>query len=769
MDQAGQKERVYTRPTVNEEVNLPSNDIEEPQPEANENEPFRVDDSPHYQNLAEILDESILSKIGNDLYDAVEEDERSREDWMFSVAERLRLLGIRTDENGLPYPGASAVFSPMLHKAIIDAYVALAAELLPEEGPARELTEDGAPPEIEQQAVKVENWFNRYLTEIATEFYPDFRAMLWWVIFGGNNFRKVFYDPALKRITSRYIMPQDFIVNYGTRSLDTCYRITEIIKLNAMELWRRQQSGQYRKVDLVPLTEGDEENKVSTAIDRIVGVKKPVYDKKIDYELAEIHTYLDLEDYDYQKDLSAGEKESDKDNIRYLPYIVTIDRKTRKVLGVFKNWDEEDEDRKRLDWYVDYGYMQGPGFYKLGAVQLIGGLADSTTQLLRNTINGLYLANMPGGLYAKGIKLESSNLTVAPTQYVPVDIGGMTSIRDAFMPMPYNEPSPAINDMRVQLEESGSSLMGSIGTKIAEFDPNAAVGTTYAILDALHLVQSTVMRSLRESMGREFKIFFRLFSKYLPDDPYVFGGKEGENSISRSDFVDTITIVPVADPHVTTKMQRQLRALTVLNQAMNAPQLHNMYEVYKRYYESTGIPNVDEILPPPQDVPPLDPISETMNLMTNKPVKAYIWQEHAAHMAVLQPLLDNLDPLISQPAKALYQEHAAFRYLIEMQEAMGIPLPPNLQELPPEQQNQIAMMAAQAVQAIMQQIQKEEPPTPLDPAVVAMEEVKVHDKKIDVQAQTDDKKIELEAFKAQLVYDAKMKEIQARFNQSCKV
>ncbi len=764
--------------------------------------PFKAEEHGHNQNLAEVLDENILDKISGELLEEIEADDESREEWLSTLAESFKLLGLKLEQMALPFPGASGVYSTVAIQAITEFIATAASELLPSQGPAREEQLGDTSAETNDKAQRVEEWFNIFLTQINKGYYANFRAMLFWVAWAGMAIRKVYYDPATKMPTSEFIQPQDFIVSYETTSLHNCFRMTERLKINSMDLWHRQKSGMYRDLTIKEFDDADDEDTASVvddAVDRVLGKNKPDYDKKTEYKLYECRTYINLEDYNFDALVNKEIENIEEDEFehKFLPYIITIDSESKKILAIYNDWDENDPDKKRNEVYSAFGYAQGPGFYKLGAAQLIGGTTKTASDLLRNTVNGLYLSNMPGGLYAKGTRLENNNLTISPGQFVPIDTGGM-SINDIFTTMPYKEPSTQINVLRAELETSAARLMGTVNSQLPDFNPNSPVGTTYAILDVINLVQSEVMRALRESMADEFKLFFGLFKEYMPDEPYYFNKLGGQSYICAADFLDTINIVPVADAHVTSKMQKQMQAMAVLDRAAQFPQMHNMYEALHRYYKAVKVQDIDDILLKPEETQPLDPITENMNIMTMKPVAAGIWQDHQSHIMTHQLLLNNpQDPQQMAAVQSHIQQHNAMAYQLQMQQLMGIELPQNIQELPPEQQNQIAMLAAQATQQLMAQQQQSAPPPPLDPAVVMLEEVKVRAQQAEDRAKNDSAKIDLEiakleierarlelerekiaekamadeekissdAFKAHLAYDAKLKEIASRSHE----
>jgi hypothetical protein len=709
-------------------------------------------------NLAKTLPESTLQKIAGELLDAIEDDFLSRKEWEVGLKEALENLGMKVDKKEFPFPRACGVYSQVMMQAVMEFYSNAVAELLPLEGPFKELIIGDTSDELEEQSKRVETFVNYYMTQIAVEYYADYKKMLTWVPWVGITIRKVYFDPILKRPTSKFFKPQDFVVNYGTTSLSNCWRMTEVVHMNPLEFEQHKNMGIYRDVAITPVDELDESSEFERALDRSEGVRRPAYDKSIDYEFYECHTFLDFETKD--------NFELEEEDTKYRPYRITIHKETYKILAIYRNWEEEDPDYKRVDFYVDYGFFEGFGFYKLGAAHLIGGIATACTTLLRQYIDGLTLSNFPGGMYVKGsLKLSDNNIRIGPTEFIPIDTGGL-SIQDAIMTMPYKEPSIAINETRKELEMAASKIMGAANAQMGEFNPNAPVGTTYAYLDVIHLIQSTVVRSLRDSMATEVKLFYKLFAKTLPEEPVSFDTIGGSSFISASDFSPNIRLVPVADPHVTTKMQRLMRAQTIVEMSNTAPDLYDRREAQIMYLKEIKLTEsaIKKLLPDKEDIPPVDPVTENQNLMMGKPVKAFIDQDHASHLTVLQNLISTPDipPPVLAAAMAHGAQHKGFEFQLQIQQMTGMQIPAEPENLPPEVQNQIAMMAAQAVQQMQQQQQQEMPPPPLDPAMVMLEDVKVKAKAIEQKQAAEEMRAQTEAFKAQLANEAKMKELEVK-------
>lgn len=759
MEDEFKEDHLYQLPSILDQINIQDISFDE-EDEAVE-QFIQPNFSGHNENLAEKLPESVLNKISSRLIDDIENDIISRKDWEDGLSEILKQLGVKVDKRTFPFDGASGIYSPIVMRTVVEFYVSAVPELLPLEGPIKQLIIGQVTKELEEIAKRVETWVNIYFTKEAPEYYSDFKKMLMWLGLIGDTVRKTYFDPILKRPTSKFLFPQDFIVKYGTTDLETCDRMTEVIQRTKVDMSQYQKLGIYRDIELLSDDEDDETNLKKT-INYIEGVTEPNYEEPGIYTIYESHIYLDINELK-KNELSGANVNEDLSKGNYRPYIVTIDKKTEKILAIYRNWEENDNDFKRLDTFTNYVYMEGLGFYGFGAAHLIGGLAEGSTSLLRQTIDGQTLSNFPGGLRVKGTRAVDNNLKVGPTEFKELDTGGQR-IQDAIMLMPYKEPSPYINELRKELEAAASGIMGAANAQIADFNPNVPVGTTYALLGLLYKVQSTIVRGIRDSMAKEFKIFYRLFSKHLPDIAYDFDGQGISSQISSHDFIENIHIVPIADPHVTSEVQRLIRSQLIVDSANQSPDLHNRYEAYRMLYQSMKLTEsqIEELLPPQEQTVPLDPVTENQNLMKGKAVKASIMQDHASHKIIHSLMLNdpNATPEIIAATMAHNAEHSAFEFELQIEQMVGFQMPEDPSKLPIEVQNQIALMVAQSIMRQQQQQQQDAPPPPLDPALVMLEEVKVKDKGIDEKAKADQLKAETEAFKAQLNYEAEMKKIE---------
>jgi len=719
------------------------------------------------ENLAERLSETaphFLTKLGAKLCEEIEQDLDSRTDWETNIKEKFEQIGLKIEYKSFPFDGASGAYSPLLMQELIKSYAMTISELLPQDGPCKFVIIGEETEELEEQANKIESFFNHYLLN-EIPYYPDFEKMVMWVDFSGTVVRKVYFDPMLKKLNSKFVSPYNFVVNYDTSDINTCWRKTEIFQLDRRQIANCMQTGEFIEVDLDSNDEDDAKSPVKMAVEKSEGVTDPHYDKKILQDFYECHVYLNEEELQESDDMQENENEEEEPlaESKFRPYIVKIHRDSKKVVAIHTNWEKDNPDEEKT-FYIDYGFIPGFGFYKLGAAHLIGGLSQTSTQLLRQTMDANTLSNFPGGLCAKGIngtKNPDNNLRIGPTEYKEVETGGLP-LRDVVMPMPYKDANPMINDLRKDLEGSGSLIMGTATTQMSDFNPNAPVGTTYALLDNILLIQSTITRGLRNSMTREFKLMYKRFSEWMSEEDFTFYRSKGKFQINRNDFDNLISIEPLADPHVTTKMQRLIRAQTIREAALQSPQLYDIYEVEKNFLHAHNLSEyqIELFLPDKKKINELDAMSENQNIMLGVPVKAFIDQDHPSHMITHEQILSmpNATPEMIAQAQAHYFEHMSMQYQIQMQSMMGgIILPDDRSKIPLEQQNQLSQMSAMAIQKFKaeQQQNNPSPPPPLDPSLVLMEKVKVEEQAVIQRGKDTELNTREKAFEAQLDFQSK--------------
>lgn len=704
-------------------------------------------DGPHLgefnENLAETLNESILNNICAGLLDDIEQDVESRREWELSYTKGIKYLGFKLEDfKDVPFMTACRAFDTTLSTALLRFYSTARAELFPQKGPVSSEIVGVKTQQLEDQAERVSDWMNYYLTKVDRDYYPDSERLLMWVGVVGCVFRKVYQCPTLNRPVARMIDPQDFIVNNDCVSILSSTRLTHKEYLSKKEIILRQNSGFYRDIELPNInddTEGDE-SETRKVIDNMEGINTNDYRNKSLVKIYEVHVDLNIEGSNPNQD------KLDSDNIPK-PYIVTICAPSRRILAIRRNWHEEDPDFNRIEYFTQYNYLPGLGLYGMGLVQLLGSNSVVLTSILRQLIDAGTLKNFPGGLKQKGLRVENNDKAIGPGEFLDIETGGQP-IQSVIMTMPYNEPSSVLKELRNELIQQTQHLGSTAETQIAENQTNAPVGTTLALLESSTRIQSSIFRSLHKSLSSELTLIYNLFGRYLPDTPYPFMVPGRQISIMRQDFNEKIRIIPVSDPSLNTSTQKILRAEALLRIVNSAPQIHNVKNAYHRMYEAMNVENIDELLPPDLEAIPLDPIVENMNSLQGKPLKAAIWQDHVAHMTVHEPLAAE-----SPAMQAHIQEHRAMQYLLDMQQGMGMQMPPLDALQNPQIQNQIAMQAAEFVKSQQAQAQENQP-QPLDPNMVLMADIQQKEKAAELKSEESKLRASTEGFKAQLKFEA---------------
>lgn len=729
-----------------EEGNFPPSQEEEDHDDNREEEEEPQGD--FHENLAERMEESDLMRLAADLLESIAEDEASRKEWDEANDKGFKYLGfLLEEEKDVPFMKACRVFDPTLATALLRFYATARAELFPAQGPVNVQTIGEVNSALEDQGERIKTWMNYYLTEMDTEYYPDSERLLMYLGLVGCAFRKVYQDPVLNRSVARFINPQDFIVNNDCVSLLSSDRLTHVLHLSKKEIMLRQMSGFYRDTPLPLDNEGNEEESQTTkTVQKMDGIKPPQDEKKKSlFTIYETHCDLALD--------TVETLERDGEEIHVpLPYIVSICKTTRKILSIRRNWEEDDPDHKRIAYFVQYNYLPGFGIYGLGLTRLLGSNAIVLTSLLRQLVDKGTLNNFPGGLRVKGLKLDKNDKAIGPSEFLEVETGGLP-IRDAIMPMPYAEPSVVLKELRNELVQQTQNLASMAETQVSENKADAPVGTVLALLEVSNRVQSSVLRSLHMSLSYEFSLLYKLFGKYLPDVPYPFLVPGKELSIMRKDFNDRLKVVPVSDPTLTTSTQRLMRAQAELQLAQSAPQLYNMKNVHKRVCEAMHVENIDEILTPDMEALPLDPVTENMNILEGRPVKAAVWQDHPAHILVHTQFLQQ-NPDKQAEIMEHVNVHRAYDYAVKMQLALGQPLPPLEEIVQPEIQNMIALQVAQVVQQQQQAQAEAVRQQTVDPNQVMMMDIEQRREAASLKHEEAKLKSDTEIFKAQLNFEA---------------
>jgi hypothetical protein len=686
------------------------------------------EEAKHDSNLALYMDDMDLNGLGEMLLGGVEEDRQSRAEWETTMSEGIKLMGLKIEDRTTPFKGACGVFDPLLAEAVVRWQAVACGELLPASGPVKTQIIGVANEQIEAQASRVQQFMNLYLTELAPEFYEEFDQMLFWLALVGSTFKKVYQDRLLGRPVSRFVLPDNFIVAYGTTDLETSPRFCHITPMTRRNFRLAQLAGVYRDIKVGdPQPDDTDQTPIRAQVDGVQGVE-PGAEGTEEYRIYEVYADLNLEGFENEDGIP-------------LPYIVTIEEGSRKVLSIYRNYEENDPTYQRQDSFVHYKLMPGVGFYGLGYAHLLGNSAKTATSIRRQLIDAATLNNFPGGLRVKGMRLDDNNIGIGPTEFREIDTGGLP-IQNAIMTMPYKEPSQVSLALLKETYESARNLANTAEIAVGEGRQDAPVGTTVALMEAATRLQSATLKRAHKAFSRELKLIANLFGKYLPDEPYPFPVRGGMSAIMREDFSDNVDVIPVSDPNISSSAQRMMRAEALLRFATQQPDQHNLREAYRQMYVEMGIPDekIELLLMPEQQKPrPLDPLSENQNALTGKPLVAGLYQDHDAHIAAHAPIAEENPPL-----QAHINEHLALKMRVQVEQIIGQPLPPPGQPLPPEIENQLAIMVAQAMQQLAPSY-KSQPPGP-DP-MLQVEQIKVQQRDADskLDAQVEMAKAQIEA------------------------
>src|SRR6056300_50710 len=684
---------------TNEEGEKVRVDVDQEQTEKEE-EAF---ESNHYSNLAEELDELEVRGIGKDLIKAFEDDKSSRKDWEDQYSKGLKMLGVVVEDRNDPFPGASGVHHPLMSEAATQFQARAVAEMFPSGGPVKTQIMGRTSDKKIEQAQRVQDFMNYQVTSQITDYFNELDQMLFFLALSGSAFKKIYFDNTLDRICSKFVPAENFVISYENTDLETADRYTQVMKISQNELKKHQISGFYRNI---PLSRNQDDNKdqgtVEQTMQRLEGMTPSMADKT--HTLLEVHADLDL-----------GE---DEDGLA-LPYIVTIDYDTTQVLSIRRNWKEDDTLRKKVTYFIHYKYLPGLGFYGFGLIQSIGGLQHASTGALRALLDSAAFANLNGGFRAKGARIEGGDITVSPGEWVEVEAYG-DDLRKSFIPLPFKEPSPTLLQLLGVLTESGRRFASIADAMVGESAGSGPVGTTIAIIEQGSKVFSAIHKRLHQAQGREFQLIYQLNGEYLDDEyPYEVIGET--KKIRRKDFDSAINVVPVSDPNIFSQAQRIALAQTGLQLAQQAPSIIDTKEAYRRFLQALNIPDYQDLIIEDEDVPRRDPVSENMALLNGKPIKVFEDQDHQAHLMVHQQFIN--DPRFGgnpQAKEVLYPlmmahmgQHMAYLYQQQMQAQVPQGMPTSsgefnkelrdedTTEISIEQENRIAVAAAQAAQGLM--------------------------------------------------------------------
>lgn len=661
-------------------------------------EPKSEYDSDFDDNLAEILDDGALGKIASELVELVEADIASRKDWAESFVKGLEVLGVNYEERTEPWNGACGVYSTVLTEAAIRFQSESIMETFPAAGPVKTEIIGAIDRLKEEAAERVQADMNFKLTEEMPEYRPEHERMLYSLGLSGAAFKKVYYDPAMERQVAVFIPAEDMIVPYGASNLQNAERVTHVMRKTKNEMRRLQVSGFYRDIDLgepvqhlsdIEKKKADQQGYKATDDDR--------------YQLLEVHAYWDLEGFE------DTDSEGEETGIG-LPYVITIDRGTNKILAIRRNYLEDDAKKTKRQHFVDYCYIPGFGFYGMGLIHIIGGYARAGTSLIRQLVDAGTLANLPGGLKARGARIKGDDTPIQPGEFRDVDVPSGV-IKDNIMMLPYKEPSGTLLTLLDRITEEGRRLGSISDMKISDMSANAPVGTTLALLERTLKTMGAVQARVHYSMKQEFKLLKGIIRDYSPAE-YEYDPQGNDKQVKQSDY-DMVEVIPVSDPNSSTMAQRIMQYQAVIQLAQGAPQIYDLPLLHRQMIEVLGVKNAEKLIPGADDQTPKDPISENMAFLNGKPTKAFIYQDQEAHIAAHTAFMQ--DPMIAAQigqnpmaqkiqaaTMAHIAEHLAFLYRKKVEEQVGVPLPAPDSKLPEDIEVQLSRLVAQGSAQLLQ-------------------------------------------------------------------
>jgi len=700
-------------------------------------------------NLADFMSEGELGSLAGELIGQYEQDLASRKDWLDTYIKGLKILGIRYEERTEPWPGACGVFHPLLMESAVKFQSETIIETFPAMGPVKTKIIGKETPEKKDASIRVADDMNYQLTEVMKEYRPEHERMLLSMALAGNAFKKVYFDPSLDRQTAVYIPAEDIIVPYGAPNLESADRVTHRMRKTKNELIKLQYAGFYRDIDLGDPVRTMDEVEKQKAEDQ--GFSASMDDR---FQLLEMHVNIDL----------PGYPDVDDDNNETgiaLPYVVTIEKGTGTVLAIRRNWREDDKLKTKRQHFVHYGYIPGFGFYYFGLIHLIGGHSKAATSLLRQLVDAGTLSNLPGGLKSRGLRVKGDDTPIAPGEFRDVDVPS-GAIRDNILPLPYKEPSQTLSLLMDKIVEEGRRFAAVSDLKISDMSNQAPVGTTLAVLERVLKVMTAIQARIYYAMKQEFKLLAAIIRDNTPDE-YSYEPEVGKASAKKSDY-DDVDVIPVADPNAATMSQKVVQYQAVLQLSQTAPQLYDLPYLHRQMIETLGIKNADKLVPLPSDSKPRDPITENMDAMTGKPLKAFMYQDHEAHISIHMALgqdpkiaqMIGQNPMAQQITAALQahiMEHVAFQYRREIEKQLGAALPPLPQDdreeydLPPEFEAQLSQLAAAAAARVLQkdtaEMQMQQNAQQMQDPLVQMQMMDLQIKQL--QAQTKAQQMQIEA------------------------
>ena len=718
-----------------------------------------IEQAPSFDaNLADFVDDGVLSSLASELSHDVANDKLSRKEWESTLGDGLELLGLQIEERTEPWEGACGVYHPILTEAAVRFQSEMISETFPAQGPVKARVIGEETPEIQKSAERVVADMNFHLTEKMTEFRPEHEKLCWALALAGSAFKKTYYDPTLDRPASLFVPAEDMIVAYGAPDLESAERVTHIMRKSRNELRKLQYAGFYRDVEI-----GDPVKELDDVQERKddVGGMSATYDNR--YKILEIHVDLDLEGFE-------DTDENGEPTGIALPYVVTMEKGSQIILAIRRNWDEEDVFKRKSQHFTHYQYIPGYGFYGYGLIHLVGGFAKGGTSILRQLVDSGTLSNLPGGFKTRGLRIKGDDTPIAPGEFRDVDVPSQT-IRDNIMPLPYKEPSQTLFALLQYIVEEGRRLAAVADVRANDMNSEAPVGTMLAILERSLKVMSAIQARCHASLHKELKLVKGIIQKYTAP-VYGYDPEDAEPTAKRDDY-ERVEILPVSDPNAATMAQRIIQYQAAIQLAQMAPQIYNLPRLHRAMLEVMGIRDADKIVQVEEDQYPTDPVTENMNIINGKPVKAFIDQDHHAHLQVHASLRQDpvLAEMIGQNPKASAiiasgsaheMEHLAFQYRRSIEEQLGTALPSPETQLPPDVEAQVSKLAADAAQRLtamnQQQVAQQKAQQQAQDPVVQMQQRQLE---LDIKRQQDDVQIALAEIAsrekiAQLNNEAKM-------------
>tara|TARA_B100000242_G_scaffold107135_1_gene74324 strand:+ start:1271 stop:3751 length:2481 start_codon:yes stop_codon:yes gene_type:complete len=711
-----------------------------------------IGDEGFNSNLAEFMDEDKLQTLGNDLISAFNGDKESRSEWEETYTKGLDQLGLKIEERTTPWAGACGVFHPMLSEAVIRFQSQAITEIFPAQGPVRTKIVGKITSDKEKQSQRVQDYLNYLLTHEMSEYRTETEKMLFSLPLAGSAFRKVYFDPSLDRPSSIFVPAEDVVVNYGASDLETCQRATHVMRKSSNEVRKMQVNGFYRDIELPEPSQNISD--ITKKYNDITG-EQDTYNYDSSHTILEMQVDLDLEGFE---DTDA----TGKNTGIAIPYVVTIDHPSGNILSIRRNYYEDDPKKIRRMHFVHYQYLPGLGFYGFGLIHMVGGLAKSATSILRQLVDSGTLSNLPGGLKARGLRIKGDDTPIMPGEFRDVDVPG-GAIRDNITFLPYKEPSGTLYQLLQNIVEEGRRFASISDMKISDMNNQAPVGTTLALLERNQKVMSAVQARLHAAMKKELNILVGIVTDFTdPSYPYE---TDEEEFIKKSDFDERVDVIPVSDPNAATMAQRIMQYQAAMQLAQGSPDMYNLPELHRQMLEVLGIDNVDEIIPDNEDIKPVDPVTAVQNLINGTPVKAFIQQDHEAHIETVAAAQQNPEIMatvqqspnaagILAAASAYVNEHLTMKFRKEIEREMGIELPPEGEPLPADIEKRISSLVAEAAKRVLgtsqQRAEQERIEAQQQDPLIQLKEREIAVKEAEVQrkAEDDRNRLQLDSAKA---------------------